>query len=113
MRSPTAGNKNQGSNWISKKRRLEIQKRDGFRCSYCGEQFKLWSIDHIIPRSKGGSNHSNNLLLACIPCNAKKGNASLEDFVGEKKAKRLIKRASRLFPPPHMQKIKKERKAQS
>ena len=48
------------------------------RCSYCGE--KAEEIDHIIPKSKGGSNSTYNLTPACRSCNEKKSNLSLKEF---------------------------------
>lgn len=48
------------------------------RCSYCGA--KAEEIDHIVPKSKGGTNSSYNLIPTCSSCNKKKSNLSLEDF---------------------------------
>ena len=48
------------------------------RCSYCGA--KAEEIDHIIPKSKGGSNSTFNLTPACRSCNEKKLNLSLKEF---------------------------------
>lgn len=42
------------------------------KCAYCGSTENL-TLDHIVPRSKGGSNHINNVLCACKNCNADKG----------------------------------------
>src|SRR5215510_1070989 len=56
--------------------RARIFIRDGYRCQYCGavnEPAEL-TIDHIIPRSRGGTNDALNLCAACIPCNNRKGN---------------------------------------
>ena len=48
--------------------------RDGFKCAYCGTiKFRL-TIDHIIPKSKGGKSTFENCVAACKPCNTKKGN---------------------------------------
>ncbi len=44
----------------------------GSRCGYCGRLDTL-TIDHIIPTSKGGNNHIDNLQVLCIRCNKKKG----------------------------------------
>ena len=48
------------------------------RCSYCGE--KATEIDHIVSKSKGGSNSTHNLTPACRSCNEKKSNLSLKEF---------------------------------
>lgn len=52
--------------------------RDNFTCQYCGKKFKKKSksltIDHVIPKSKGGRNTWDNLVTACGSCNAYKGN---------------------------------------
>jgi 5-methylcytosine-specific restriction endonuclease McrA len=54
--------------------RKNILLRDGSRCQYCGKGDTPLTIDHIVPRSKGGENSWENLITACHRCNAKKGN---------------------------------------
>jgi len=55
------------------KRNLMI--RDNFTCQYCGKKLnKDSSIDHIIPKSKGGKSTFENTVASCIPCNCKKNN---------------------------------------
>ena len=56
-------------NWIRKEKRIAIYNRDGNICLYCGSNNNL-SLDHIIPRSKGGSNDTSNLITCCIACNS-------------------------------------------
>lgn len=46
--------------------------RDGFKCAYCGTEGKRLTIDHVIPRSKGGKTTFENCVAACKPCNHKK-----------------------------------------
>jgi len=53
-------------------RRIEIFKRDGGSCVYCGHMAE--HIDHIHPRSKNGGHKNNNLAAACASCNMSKGN---------------------------------------
>ena len=55
--------------------RTGIFKRDLHRCQYCGNKFPIskLSIDHIIPRSQGGSTSWRNCVSACFSCNNKKG----------------------------------------
>jgi 5-methylcytosine-specific restriction endonuclease McrA len=50
------------------------------KCAYCGQAGTPLEIDHIIPRSRGGSNRVDNLTIACCECNRRKGNLSLEVF---------------------------------
>ena len=45
--------------------------RDKYICQYCGNQAE--SIDHIIPKQKGGKDSWENLIIACSPCNSRKG----------------------------------------
>jgi 5-methylcytosine-specific restriction endonuclease McrA len=52
----------------------------GRKCAYCNAKDVPLQIDHIEPRSRGGSNKVDNLTLACSDCNQKKGNLSLEQF---------------------------------
>jgi 5-methylcytosine-specific restriction endonuclease McrA len=47
--------------------------RDGFRCAYCGEKSQKLTIDHIIPRSRGGRDSFENCVAACRSCNRRKG----------------------------------------
>ncbi len=47
--------------------------RDNFCCQYCGYKGKELSIDHVIPRSRGGKDTWENVATACIACNIKKG----------------------------------------
>jgi 5-methylcytosine-specific restriction endonuclease McrA len=53
----------------------------GRTCAYCGAKDTKLEIEHIQPRSKGGSNRVSNLCLACTPCNQKKGNQDIKDFL--------------------------------
>lgn len=51
--------------------------RDTFHCQYCSTQFprSQLTLDHVLPLSKGGSTTWENIVTACSPCNAKKGNS--------------------------------------
>lgn len=52
----------------------------GRRCVYCGKTNTPLQIEHIIPRSRGGSDRVSNLTLACEPCNTRKGAQTAEEF---------------------------------
>lgn len=60
--------------------RRAILARDGFRCQYCGSMRHL-TIDHVIPRSRGGLTSWDNVVTSCAPCNVRKG-ANLPGEVG-------------------------------
>lgn len=53
--------------------RKNIFRRDRMKCQYCGKGTNL-TIDHIIPKSRGGEDTWTNLVTACTICNQKKGN---------------------------------------
>ena len=53
--------------------------RDGWRCVYCGASGGRLTLDHVVPRSKGGESIWENVVTACAPCNLRKGDRSLED----------------------------------
>jgi len=55
--------------------RRNLFARDGNRCQYCGRKFKTsdLSIDHVVPRSRGGRTEWTNVVCACLACNVKKG----------------------------------------
>lgn len=54
--------------------RQNVFKRDAFSCQYCGTSKDL-TLDHVMPRSKGGRSSWSNLVTACKRCNTKKGDA--------------------------------------
>lgn len=53
--------------------RLEVFSRDQYTCQYCGRQTKELTLDHVIPRRRGGQHSWDNVVSACIPCNRRKG----------------------------------------
>ncbi|WP_448518303.1 HNH endonuclease [Rhodoflexus sp.] len=58
--------------------RHNIFKRDGGRCLYCGSREDL-TLDHVLPRSRGGKTTWTNLVTACKKCNARKGDYTPEE----------------------------------
>ncbi|MCW5756203.1 MAG: HNH endonuclease [Phycisphaeraceae bacterium] len=55
--------------------RRTIFERDGHQCQYCRRHFRSGdlSVDHVLPRARGGGDSWENLVTACIRCNAAKG----------------------------------------
>ncbi len=52
--------------------RLEIFKRDKYICQYCGKEAKQLTLDHVIPRFRGGQHTWENVVSACASCNRRK-----------------------------------------
>ncbi len=52
--------------------RRAVFARDSWTCQYCGSRSNL-TVDHVIPRSKGGSSSWDNIVASCAPCNRRKG----------------------------------------
>lgn len=75
--------------------RHNIFKRDNFSCQYCGTDKEL-TLDHLIPKSKGGKASWTNLVTACKGCNARKGDDQPED-VGLTLRKQPIKPSYLMF----------------
>ncbi len=53
--------------------RRAIFARDEWTCQYCGAGHGNLTVDHVIPRSKGGSSSWDNIVTCCAPCNRRKG----------------------------------------
>jgi 5-methylcytosine-specific restriction endonuclease McrA len=51
--------------------RRAVFARDGWECQYCGARTAL-TVDHVIPRSKGGGSDWENIVASCAPCNRRK-----------------------------------------
>ncbi len=54
--------------------RKNLLKRDNHRCQYCGRSSVPLTLDHILPKQRGGKDTWGNLVAACHPCNVRKGN---------------------------------------
>jgi 5-methylcytosine-specific restriction endonuclease McrA len=57
----------------------EILHRDGHRCQYCGRQTNQLTLDHVVPRYRGGQHSWENLVAACPQCNRRKGGRTLAE----------------------------------
>ena len=69
--------------------RLEIFNRDHYTCQYCGKETHQLTLDHVIPRYRGGQHSWENVSSACIPCNRRKAGRTPEEA-----GMRLIRRPS-------------------
>jgi 5-methylcytosine-specific restriction endonuclease McrA len=54
--------------------RRAVFARDQWTCQYCGSRSNL-TVDHVVPRSKGGGSSWDNIVTSCAPCNRRKGDA--------------------------------------
>ncbi len=59
--------------------RDNVFKRDGYKCLYCGSKKDL-TLDHVLPKARGGKTSWNNLATACKICNSKKGDYLPEEM---------------------------------
>lgn len=58
--------------------RRNIIKRDNYRCQYCASTRGPLTVDHVVPKTRGGVDNWENLVCACVTCNNKKGNRTPE-----------------------------------
>jgi 5-methylcytosine-specific restriction endonuclease McrA len=58
--------------------RMNVAIRDGFKCQYCARKLPLGQLtyDHVVPRAFGGLTNWENIVMACFPCNGRKGHRS-------------------------------------
>ncbi|MBW7883952.1 MAG: HNH endonuclease [Caldilineaceae bacterium] len=58
-----------------------VMLRDAFMCQYCGDKpgHAALTVDHVIPRSRGGEHSWSNLVTACKRCNQRKGNLTPDE----------------------------------
>ncbi|MBR0383837.1 MAG: HNH endonuclease [Eubacteriaceae bacterium] len=63
----------------------------GRKCAYCGKENVPFEVEHIIPKSRGGSNRISNLTIACHQCNEEKGTLTAEEY-GHPEVQKLAKK---------------------
>ncbi|MBF2097704.1 MAG: HNH endonuclease [Gloeomargaritaceae cyanobacterium C42_A2020_066] len=59
--------------------RRNVLHRDGHACQYCGYTGEDLTLDHVVPRSRGGGDTWENVVTACVRCNIKKGSRTPEE----------------------------------
>lgn len=50
----------------------EVFHRDNHACQYCGRETRELTLDHVVPRRRGGQHNWENVVSACVPCNRRK-----------------------------------------
>lgn len=56
-----------------------VFRRDNYTCQYCGQTGRNLTVDHVIPKSRGGRTAWENVVVACKRCNLRKGNRTLSE----------------------------------
>ena len=75
--------------------RRAVFARDGHRCQYCGATAE--NIDHVVPRSRGGTHTWENVVAACRPCNTRKEDRYLHETTMKLKRPPRAPRAPRVW----------------
>ncbi len=85
MQNPQiSGVQYQQGNLLGWQLRSYVFHRDGRVCAYCGDRrAERYELDHIVPRSAGGTDRVSNLVVSCHDCNIAKSNMSVEKFLAE------------------------------
>lgn len=89
-----------------KAKRSDIWARTDGRCYYCGARLDSetsYTIDHIVPQSRGGLHSLENVVPACKSCNSAKGTKFLEEFRFYRAMQRFQERAGVAFTPPQVE----------
>ena len=58
-----------------------LLEKHGRKCFYCGKSVSKFEVEHMLPKSRGGSNRIDNLTLSCHDCNQKKDTLTAEEFI--------------------------------
>lgn len=87
--------------------RKNVIKRDRHICQYCGRTDKAMTVDHVIPKNRGGRDTWENLVCACTECNGKKGNRTPQE--ARMPLKRKPRKPGYLFFIQHLVGIPDER----
>lgn len=83
----------------------------GRQCAYCGARNTPLEIDHIVPRSRGGSNRVSNLAISCRPCNQDKASQTLEAFFATSASLKKRLDAHRLTADARLARVQRQRTA--
>jgi 5-methylcytosine-specific restriction endonuclease McrA len=90
--------------WIRKEKRLAIYLRDSFRCVYCQKDLRDADprdihLDHVLPKSDGGSNKETNLITSCAACNCSRQDKAIARFASPEARKDIKRLTARVLKP--------------
>jgi len=91
--------------------RVEVFRRDNWRCVYCGEVFDAadLTVEHVQPRMRQGDQSGGNLVTACQVCNARKGDLRLGVFLArDSTARENFFRYAQAVWPRHLRALQQE-----
>ena len=67
---------------LTRAKKIKILKLHGDNCFYCGTKLiKYWKADHVLPKSKGGTDALKNLVPSCSGCNASKLDLTINEWI--------------------------------
>jgi 5-methylcytosine-specific restriction endonuclease McrA len=87
--------------------RNNILKRDNHRCQYCGTDRSPFTVDHVVPRDRGGQDTWENLVCACADCNSRKSNRTPQE--AGMKLLRVPRKPGYLFFMQHVVRVTDDR----
>lgn len=71
-------------------KRLAVFDKSAGHCHYCSDKLEImgkWHVEHMNPKSRGGSDSMDNLVASCTPCNYSKGDKTAEEFIAHRAKK--------------------------
>ena len=91
-------------------KRLEVLKRDNYKCFYCLRELQrdTFYLDHLHPRSQGGTNYKSNLVATCKSCNTKKNASDAAAFLRENYRQELLTQNEFLGQKEKLMRLKEE-----
>lgn len=77
---------------VGLRKRFAVLERDNFTCVYCGSfpPAVTLEVDHLVPRSRGGSDHISNLVASCYECNHGKSARVIERAAGDARYEAIL-----------------------
>lgn len=97
-RAEWARRKGRSSSFVRRSLRFAIYARDRFDCVWCRSVFPIelsgagLHLDHLVPRSLGGSDHPSNLVTSCRQCNTSRQAHRVQDKRARERARRAAKK---------------------
>lgn len=88
--------------------RFEIFNRDRYQCQYCGRETRQLTLDHVLPRFRGGEHTWKNVVSACIACNRRKAGRTPREAGMALKREPNNPRGVSFFIPHHYRETRNE-----